>query len=102
MSRFEDMSERRKGPETEKDLPGRAATGSGEQPRPHMIGPSGSPHGSLRSWLLVAVVIAAFVAGGIALIINAWWLFWTAAAIVVLSVPAGKLIGIMEDTVERP
>jgi hypothetical protein len=49
--------------------------------------------------VLVAVIIAAFVAGGAALITGSWWLFWACAGIVVLSVPAGKIIGIMDDTV---
>ncbi len=45
------------------------------------------------------MVIAAFTAGGVAIIARVWWLFLACAVIVVLSVPAGKLIGIMEDTV---
>lgn len=48
--------------------------------------------------MLVGVIIAAFCAGGVAIIVH-WWLFWAGAGIVVLSVPAGKLIGIMNDTV---
>lgn len=68
----------------------------GSAPEPH---PGGSPHGRLRSWLLVAVVLAAFLAGGVALIAHLWWLFWVCVGIVVLSAPAGRLIGIMNDTV---
>jgi hypothetical protein len=59
----------------------------------------GHPHGKPASWALVAVVIAAFTAGGIAIIAHAWWLVWTCAAIVVLAIPAGKVVGIMNDTV---
>lgn len=59
----------------------------------------GNPHGKPSSWALVAVIIAAFAAGGAALIFQLWVLFFVCAGIVVLTVPAGKLIGIMDDTV---
>ena len=49
--------------------------------------------------MLVALVAAAFVAGGAAIITHVWWLLWTGIAVVVLAVPAGKAIGIMDDTV---
>jgi hypothetical protein len=49
--------------------------------------------------VLVGIVIAAFCAGGVAIIEHLWWLFWLCAGVVVLSVPAGKIIGIMDDTV---
>jgi hypothetical protein len=45
------------------------------------------------------VVIAAFITGGAAIIAHAWWLLRTCIGIVVLAVPAGKMIGIMDDTV---
>jgi hypothetical protein len=63
------------------------------------IRPGGSPHGKTSSWVLVAVIIAAFAAGGVALIIQNWALFFVCVGIVVLSIPAGKLVGIMDDTV---
>lgn len=56
-------------------------------------------HGRPTSWVLVAVIIAAFCVGGIAVIEHLWGLFWVCVGIVVLSVPAGKIIGIMNDTV---
>lgn len=59
----------------------------------------GHPHGKPASWVLVAVVIAAFTAGGLAIIVHAWWLVWTCAGIIVLAIPAGKVVGIMNDTV---
>ena len=49
--------------------------------------------------MLVAVVIAAFITGGAAIIAHAWWLLWTCIGIVVLAIPAGKVVGIMDDTV---
>ena len=59
----------------------------------------GHPHGKPASWVLVAAVVAAFSIGGVAIIEHAWWLLWTCAGIVVLAIPAGKVIGIMKDTV---
>ena len=53
------------------------------------------PHGRLRPWALVWVVIAALYVGGVAVIGHRWVLFWAWAAVVVLSVPAGRLIVIM-------
>jgi len=45
------------------------------------------------------VVIAAFATGGVAIIAHAWWLVWTCTGIIVLAIPAGKVVGIMNDTV---
>lgn len=59
----------------------------------------GHPHGKPASWVLVAVVVAAFAAGGVAIIAHAWWLLWTCAGIIMLAIPAGKVVGIMDDTV---
>jgi len=43
--------------------------------------------------------MAAFTAGGVAIIGHTWWLLWTCTAIIVLAIPAGKVVGIMDDTV---
>jgi hypothetical protein len=59
----------------------------------------GNPHGKPTSWALVAVIIAAFSGGGAALILHTWWLFWTCAGVVLLTIPVGKMIGIMNDTI---
>ncbi len=67
--------------------------------REEPIGGHPHRHGKPRSWVLVGVVIAAFCAGGVAVIWHLWVLFWVCAGLVVLSVPVGKLIGIMDDTV---
>jgi hypothetical protein len=74
--------------------PAAPVTGMSDRPRTH-----GSPHGKRSSWLLIATVIVAFAAGGAALATHAWWLFWACLAVVVLAIPAGKAIGVMEDTV---
>ncbi len=59
----------------------------------------GHPHGKVSSWVLTGIVIVAFMAGGAALILHLWWLFWVCVGVVVLSLPAGKAIHIMDDTV---
>lgn len=56
-------------------------------------------HGRPASWALVAVITGAFVAGAFAVVFHLWVLFWVCAGIVLLSVPAGKAVGIMRDTV---
>jgi hypothetical protein len=65
-----------------------------------LIAPEGGhPHGRPASWVLVAVVVAVFATGGLAIIGHAWWLMWTCAGVIVLAIPAGKIIGIMDETV---
>jgi hypothetical protein len=59
----------------------------------------GHTHGKPASWALVAVVLAAFTTGGLAIIVHAWWLMWTCAGICLLGIPAGKMVGIMDQTV---
>lgn len=43
--------------------------------------------------------MAAFITGGLAIITHIRWLLWACFGVVVLAVPAGKAIGIMDDTV---
>jgi len=59
----------------------------------------GNPRGKPSSWVLVTVVTAAFITGGLAIIRHTWWLLWACGGVVVLAVPIGKAIGIMDDTV---
>ena len=59
----------------------------------------GHPHGKRSSWVLVSADVLAFLAGGTALIMHYWWLFWVCAGVVALSVPAGWAIRITDDTV---
>jgi hypothetical protein len=79
------------------------SSGQGSRPWERMedrhVPPAGHLHGKPSSWLLVATVMGAFTTGGVAIIVHAWWLFWACAGIVVLAIPAGKLIGIMDDTI---
>jgi hypothetical protein len=78
--------------------------GQGDRPWEHLDDrhvPEGRyPHGKPASWVLVAVTTAAALTGGISLITHAWVLLWTCIAITVLAIPAGKMIGIMNDTVD--
>lgn len=78
--------------------------GQGHRPAERLedrhIRDEGNHHGKPASWVLVAVMLLAFLTGGIALITRTHWLFWTCTAIFVLGIPAGKAIGIMDDTVE--
>jgi hypothetical protein len=78
--------------------------GQGHRPWDQMedrhIPQGGHPHGKPASWGLVTVVMVASVAGGLSIIAHAWWLLWACIAIVVLAIPVGKMIGIMDDTVD--
>jgi hypothetical protein len=79
-------------------------TGHGTAPGHHVPGdrPIGGHehlHGRPASWVLVGVLVAAFIAGGLAIVNHLWWLFWVCLGVTVLSIPAGKIIGIMNDTV---
>jgi hypothetical protein len=83
---------------------GEISDGQGDRPWEQLedrhVPEGGDPHGKPASWVLVAVVTAAAVTGGISIIAHAWVLLWACIAIVVLAIPAGKMIGIMDDTVD--
>ncbi|HEY2278595.1 MAG TPA: hypothetical protein VGI00_09580 [Streptosporangiaceae bacterium] len=75
-------------------------TAPGEhQPGETPVGDHEHLHGSPKSWALVAVLVAAFVAGAFGLVFHVWPLFWVCLGITILSPLAGKIVGIMEDTV---
>jgi len=59
----------------------------------------GHPHGKASSWAVVGVVVAAFLAGGAALIVHLWWLLALSAGVVALCVPAALAVRMMDDTV---
>ena len=69
------------------------------EPGERALGGHEHVHGRPVSWVLVAVLVAAFIAGGLATVNQVWWLFWACLAVAVLSVPAGTVSGIMNDTV---
>jgi hypothetical protein len=96
----------RRGDNREGDVAGLAGDGAGgqghwpsERLEDRYVPEGGNPHGKPSSWVLVAVVAAAFITGGLAIISHIWWLLWACFGVVVLAVPAGMAIGIMDDTV---
>jgi hypothetical protein len=94
---------RRRGRASGSGPPEEISAGQGDRPWEQIedrnLPLGGHTHGKPASWVLVAVVTAAFLTGGMAIIAHTWWLLWTCIGIVVLAVPAGKVIGIMDDTV---
>jgi hypothetical protein len=75
-------------------------TAPGERyPHERATGGHKTIHGRPGSWVLVAVITAAFVAGAFALVFKQWPLFWACVGVVAVSIPAGKVVGIMGDTV---
>jgi len=82
------------------DGPAEQGTAPGSHlPEERPVGGHDHLHGRPVSWVLVGVLIVAFIAGGLAIVNHLWWLFWVCLGVTVLSVPAGKVIGIMNDTV---
>jgi hypothetical protein len=69
------------------------------EPGEKALGGHSSLHGRPASWALVAVITGAFIAGAFAIVFHLWLLFWVCLGVVLLSVPAGKVVGIMRDTV---
>jgi len=57
-------------------------------------------YGRPASALLLTVIIVAFVGGAFAVLDEAWPLFWVGLAVLVLSVPASRLIGFVRDAVQ--
>jgi hypothetical protein len=67
---------------------------------PAAAGPYPSYHGRTVSWVAVAIMVAGFVIGGLALIFGhggpIWWLFWVGAGVAVL----GLLVALATNTFE--
>jgi hypothetical protein len=57
------------------------------------------PHFSGRpvSWVAVSMILAGFVAGGLALVFAVWWLFWVALGFAVLGLLMALATGIFDD-----
>jgi hypothetical protein len=73
------------------------ATAPGDQ---QPIGGCSHRYGKPASVLLVAVIVVAFVGGAFAVLDEAWPLFWVGLAVLVLSVPASRLIGLVRDALQ--
>ncbi|MFF0311122.1 hypothetical protein ACFYSC_27145 [Streptosporangium sp. NPDC004379] len=66
------------------------------EPRP--VSGRGRPHGRPISWVFVGAFLVFFAAGGLALVIGNMPLFWGCLAAVILMIPVGRAIRIMDDT----
>ena len=57
------------------------------------------PHynGRTVSWVAVSMILAAFVAGGLALVFSVWWLFWLSCAVAAVGTLLALATGIFED-----
>ena len=54
-------------------------------------------HGRTVSWVAVGIIVAGFLAGGLALVFGPlWWLFWCGAAVAVI----GGLLALSTDIFE--
>jgi hypothetical protein len=54
-------------------------------------------HGRPVSWVAVGIIMAGFLAGGLALVFGpAWWLFWSGVAVTVI----GGLLALSTDIFE--
>jgi hypothetical protein len=68
---------------------------------PAAAGPYPSYHGRTVSWVAVAIMVAGFVIGGLALIFGhggpIWWLFWVGAGVAVLGLLVALATNMFED-----
>lgn len=83
---------------------GASATGAdGEEVVPFISQVPGTPvsfpafHGRAVSWFAVSVIMVAFLAGGLALVFTAWWLFWTAVGVAVIGGLIAAGINLFDD-----
>lgn len=64
-------------------------------------GPYPSFHGRTVSWVAVALVMAGFLVGGLAMVLGTggpiWWLFWTGIGVAVLGLLIAAATNIFED-----
>jgi hypothetical protein len=55
-------------------------------------------HGRPVSWVAVGIIVAGFLAGGLALVFGpTWWLFWTGAAVAVIGTLVAMSTDIFDD-----
>jgi hypothetical protein len=62
------------------------------------LGRYARPKGKPSSLAFVAVIIAGFMGGGIAIIVQSWWLFWLSVAVILLGLPASWLVRVIRET----
>ena len=57
---------------------------------------SAQDHGhTIAAWVAVSIVLAAFIIGGIAVLVSAWTLFWAAVVLAVAGGVSGKVLQMM-------
>lgn len=67
-------------------------------PEPGTPGGHETNHGRVVSWVSVVIIMAAFLSGGLALMIGpTWWLFWTSLGIAVIGGLLGLATHILDD-----
>ncbi len=78
-------------------------SGGGQDEAALSLDAPGSPgnyepyHGRTVSWVAVSVIMAGFLAGGLALVFGpTWWLFWSGGALAVI----GALLALSTDIFE--
>lgn len=81
-----------------------AGAGAGEEITPFISQVPGTPvsfptfHGRAVSWFAVSLIMVAFIAGGLALVIGpTWWLFWASAALAVVGGLMVLAVGVFDD-----
>lgn len=58
-------------------------------------------HGaSIGAWVATVIMIAAFVVGGVALIVHTWWMFWLGVAMFVVGLVMARAVNIMDQVSE--
>jgi hypothetical protein len=90
---------------SERGAPAYSATSAaGHEPAPFVSQVPGTPvsfpsfHGRTVSWVAVSLIMAAFVIGGLALVLGPlWWLFWVSIALAVVGALLALGTGIMDD-----
>ena len=85
-------------------LPGSAGASAASEPAPFVSQIPGTPvyfpHYSGRpvSWVAVSLIIAGFLAGGLALVFGpTWWLFWVGIAVAAVGGLMALSTGIFDD-----
>ena len=81
-----------------------ASAAGGEDIVPFVSQVPGTPvyfptfHGRTVSWFAVSLIMAAFLAGGLALVFGpTWWLFWTSLGVAVVGALIAMATGIFDD-----
>lgn len=50
---------------------------------------------SVAAWTAVIIIAAGSVVGGVAMVIEQWWLFWASLGLIVVGAIVGKVMSLM-------